>query len=290
MKLFKKSYVKVIALVLIAVAIVYFANQNQKQEASQTASADSQALQEQNLNSNPSNPEMNFNTTLPTPPHVTPQAGSGSTVADVEENVPSDPLCPHKTDSYKVVLKCPRVPVAIKERLKKLNYVFTREFCEVQSKTTDFTLGKKFIAWTQHETNSCENKTYPHGLPEDKTYDLSDATEVHFQTDFNLKNLEKYFLSHMDLNSAFNKQGFSCPKLKESNRHDALGSLESDLTKLQFRLADNEISISLQVKSFTQNSRGDVCAVPLVLKDWKKYLLTSSRFDKNQKPAKLFED
>lgn len=287
MKIFKKAYVKVIVLVLIAGVIGYLADQKQKTaQTSAPAAVNTQVAAEQN----PSNPEMNFNTNPPTPPNITPQAGSGSSASNVEENIPSDPLCPHKTDSYKVILKCPRVPVAIKERLKKINYYFTREFCEVQSKTTDFTLGKKFIAWTQHETNSCENKTYPHGLPEDKTYDLSDATEVVFATDFNLQSLEKYFLSNMDLKSAFNKQGYCCPKLKESNRYDALGSLESDLTKLQFRLADNENSIALQVKSFTQNSRGDVCSVPLVLKDWKKYLLTSSRFDKNQKPAKLFED
>ena len=287
MKLFKKAYVKIIALVVMIGVIAYFATQNKNSHDNKNRTSDQSTQAPQSAQSNP---EMNFNTNPPIPPNVTPQAGSGSeTGSHLDPDIPSDPLCPHKTDSYKVVLKCPRVPVSIKERLKKINYYFTKEFCEVQSKTTDFTIGKKFIAWSQQESNSCENKTYPHGLPEDKTYDLADATEVIFSTDFDLKKIEKHFLADMDLKSAFNKQGYSCPTIKERNRQDELGSLESDLTKLQFRLVDNETSVVLLVKSFTQNARGDICAIPISYKDWKKYLLTSSRFDKNQKPANLFE-
>ena len=236
-----------------------------------------------------SNPGLNYNNTgMPSADVISGQAGAQQAPPKIVNGEDPSSPCPTQTNKYKRVLPCPKVPASVKDILKKQNVtITTKEDCEIQTKTTKITTGKKFIAWTVSQTNSCENMAYPQGLSEEHTYLLADGAEVNWPDHFDLKELEKYFLSHVDLSSGIDENGERCQKAKDSNRKKNLGSLNSDLTKAQFRFVDDNNSIKLVIQSFMASSRGTVCNLQTVVRDWPSMLLKDSKFQKNQKPGEI---
>ena len=93
----------------------------------------------------------------------------------------------------------------------------------------------------------------------------------------------------MDLKSGIDEQGQRCSSVKESNRNKILGSLESELTKSQFRLVDNGQKVTLEIQTFFQGKLGRVCSMRMQVKDWHSFLVKDSRFHKNQKPSEIFK-
>lgn len=240
-----------------------------------------------NKNASGSNQGLNYkNDGMPSPGVITGQAGEVPVPKIINGEDPSEP-CPTRTNKYKRVLPCPKVPQVVKDILKKENYVRTKDDCEIESRTTKITLGKKFIAWTSSQTNSCENKAYPQGLSEEHTYHLADGFEVNWPDHFNLKELEKYYLEHVELGAGIDENGEQCQKAKESNRKKRLGSLDSELTKAQFRFIDDNRTIKLLIKTFMASNSGTVCTLPLIVSDWPSMLLKDSKFQKNQKPGQI---
>ncbi len=136
------------------------------------------------------NPDMNYNNTFKQDPN-NPNSGNSQELTNA---TPPDPAlfedlsqpCPTRTDKYREVLNCPRIPPSLKKILRELNYQRTKEDCDLESRTTSITLGTRFIAWTLHQSNSCENQAYPQGLSEERTYLLEDGNEVAFGDHFDL--------------------------------------------------------------------------------------------------------
>ena len=240
-------------------------------------------------NNSGSNQGLNYNNAgKPSPDVINGQAHDQAAPPKIVNGEDPSSPCPTQTNKYKRVLPCPKVPASVKDILKKQNVtITTKDDCEIETRTTKITTGKKFIAWTVSQTNSCENKAYPQGLSEEHTYVLADGAEVNWPDHFDLKKLEKYFLANVDLSSGIDENGERCQKAKDSNRKKNLGSLNSDLTKAQFRFVDNNNSIKLVIQSFMASERGTVCSLQTVIKDWPSMLLKDSKFQKNQKPGQI---
>jgi hypothetical protein len=198
--------------------------------------------------------------------------------------------CPTRASNFRRLLNCPRISSGIFSILKKLNYQKDEDDCEIESRTVNFTLGKDFIAWTLVHRNSCENRAYPHGLPEEMTYNLKDASEVEFSQNFDLQKLEKHYLARVDFNNGRDNDGKKCPRPGQKSRLQALGTLGSELTKGQFRLVDNTKVVNLKMQTFFLAPPGRVCHIPLVVQDWRLFLKKDSRYQLNSKPNAIFNE
>ena len=239
------------------------------------------------------NADMNYNNTFKVDPN-NPQAGNSQ---ELKNATPPDPAsfqdlsqpCPTRTDKYREVLNCPRIPQLLKALLREMNYKRTKEDCDLESRTTNITLGTRFIAWTLHQSNSCENKAYPQGLSEERTYLLEDGAEVAFGDHFDLMALEKYYRASVNLKSGLDENKEQCSAPKERNRGKLLGSLESEFTKAQFRLVDNTKVVRLKMQTFYAGRLGRVCSLESFVPDWRTYLVKDSKFKKNFKAGELFK-
>ena len=277
LKLLPQLIVAGVIAVGVFIYSLYHSDQNKKTE-------DPAAQASDGPNGQKKNKDLNFGGGADGQAHD----GEGS-LNGAESKPVEDPLCPTVTENYKNILKCPWLPASIKEVLKKSNYQYTQEDCEISSRTSHITLGKRFIAWTLSQSNSCENKAYPHGLPEEKTYSIKKAEEVNFTNEFELKKLETYYLQHVDLKQGLDENKQKCQSFKESNRQKNLGTLNSELTKAQFRLKDNNQKIVLMMHTFAQGALGRVCTLQVEFPDWQTYLDADSRFRNDIKANEIFK-
>lgn len=246
--------------------------------------------QKQTSESGAQNPELNFNSAAGSVQAEVQNPAEGSTLPIVlPAEDPSSP-CPTRTNKYKRVLDCPRLSPFLKQLLKNSNFMILKDDCDIESRTTQITLGKHFIAWTLHQKNSCENRAYPQGLSEEKTYKLEDGAEVIFGDHFTLPNLEAFYLENVDLKMGRDQEGQKCSAPKESNRRESLGSLSSELSKAQFRFVDDGQTVNLKMQTFFEGALGRICSVELSVPKWHEYLYKDSKFQKNQKAEELFKE
>lgn len=298
MRFSKMSLGRVVTVVFIILLLVYFrkagffnSSSDQVGQTSETsARADSQV--NSTADGTDSNPDMEFDVTTPRPNELSTSDGGaseGSRTRQAVSGMEIDPACLVRTMRPKSILKCPQIPQKIRDLLRKLNYRITKDDCDIESKTVDITLGRRFIAWTLIQTNSCENRSFPQGLPEEATYNLKDATEVNFPNEFNLSSLEKHFLTHVDFKSAVDEEGQRCPPPKKSSRFKTLGSLESEMTKAQFRFVDDGQRIDLVMKTYMQDELGGVCVFKLPISNWKTFLHKDSRLHGKKTPGQIFQ-
>jgi hypothetical protein len=196
---------------------------------------------------------------------------------------PKDPSCPLRTNNWEIVAKCPQISSDLKKLLKNLNKDEDKSGCTYSSSTTNFAIGTRFVSWSLIKSHFCENSAHPEGDQTEQTYDMKVDHLINFSTEFNIEQLEKYFLANANLKTAADNNKESCADLlDEGVRKEKLGSFNSVLKKSQMRINQNEKDLRLEILAHVSghSQYGCILSHELEVDQWGQFLLSNSQLAK----------